>query len=1772
MKKIIHIVFLSFLANFGLAQTATFYTLNSTNQLAKVTVNAGACNVTPLSICSNISGRLLSIALNGNTLYIVSNTGNLYSTTVNTTSNCTSLGKFLSNSTKIYGLTVDKNGKLYAANGSQIETYDPSLPVGSRFAILGNVPSTFAIGGDLLFYLGQLYMSCNNNALLAVDTLNPANSSTFLTFTSPNVFGFASISVPCSNNQAFALSTSGSSTDIIGVDMINKVETGTVCNLNYSIFDAASVSETGAYTPPAPPTVTSVINYCQNAVALPVTAISTGTLQWYTTSFGGLAQLIAPTPSTLTAINTKYYVSQKDVSGCESSRSLIDVNVIATNPNPTINITSPVSNLCAGSVTTFTANSTNGGATPVYQWYINGVAIGGANSSTYTPTALNNNDTIKCTITSKAACVATATAISNNILIKILNPTTSTTTISSPTPYTFNGTTYNTSGTYTKTGLINSLGCDSTAILKLTINTNPCWKMVSSGYAHSVAIKQDGTLWTWGSNSNGQLGDGTNIHKSTPIQIGIANNWATICAGGSHTVAIKNDGTLWSWGSNSFGQLGDGTNIDKSLPTQIGIDNNWKSVCTGELHSVVLKNDGTLWAWGYNTFGQLGDGTYTHKNFPTQINGSNNWSTIDAGYIYTIAIKTDGSLWTWGMNNWGQSGTSPNNTPIQIGAATNWAKISAGFYFAVAIKTDGTLWTWGENNNGQLGDGTFTRTSTPAQLGIANNWASISSGEFHTVAIKADGTLWAWGGNSFGQLGDGTNVDKNFQVSIGSANNWLHIHSGQSYTIAIKTDGSFWGWGNNAYGALGDGTTFNKNTPTLIINGCTPCPTAITQNIHLFDCKLVIYKGIPYTNSTVVRDTLPSIAGCDSVYKVANIKITNKTPYAYIANFLSNDVSVINTNTNAVIATIPVGNNPYAATASKSGKIVCITHAAPYNAIDIINTATNTVKASVGVGLSPIMSCISPDESKIYVSNVGSNSVSVISTATNAVIATIAMGSYPRGIEISPDGKNLYVVEEGTGNVSVINTVNNTIVASIATAIGIKYLTLNPKGTLGYAVNTIDSNIYVINTVTNTLVNVFKVGHSIGEPCISPDGAILYVTRAIDTVSVISTLTNKVVANFGVDINSSGGIGITPDGNTLYVPHLGGQVSIINTANYATIATTTVGNNPFGLGKFVANVADSIFKDTLNFKSCDSVIYKTKTYKTNFNFIDTVKSYRGCYSAYTTVNIIINKPSNSTTTLSICPNQLPYNWNGIPFTKADTLTKKGLINRVGCDSSATLRLTVKDTINSTTTQVICPNQLPYPWNGLLFTKADTLTKTGLISSTGCDSSATLQLTLKLVSTSTTTQVICPNQLPYSWSGLTFTKADTLTKTGLISSTGCDSSATLQLTLKLASTSTTTQVICPNQLPYNWNGIPFTKADTITKKGLINSIGCDSSATLQLTVFKPIVIATIPIALASCQAIVTKHLGKDSSFQVSTIIRDTLKSILGCGDSIYIVKTITIQPLVAIKNSISLPVSCSAIVYKNVPYNFSIVVKDTIKSIIGCGDSVYNEAKITIIPVVATTNNNTLVGCNLVEYNGNKYYNSTQLQLATTKSYLGCDSIYNYQIITVNKSPTINFNNDSIYVKLGDKQLLQPNIANGYNYKWLPARFLNNDTVENPICTPLQTIIYKIVATAQNGCKDSSNIKIIIAKALNIPTAFSPNADNINDTWVIEGLEPYHQSTITIFNRYGQLILSSSPGNYKPWNGKLNGENLPIGVYYFIINLAPNLPLNSGNVTLLRYID
>jgi alpha-tubulin suppressor-like RCC1 family protein len=374
------------------------------------------------------------------------------------------------------------------------------------------------------------------------------------------------------------------------------------------------------------------------------------------------------------------------------------------------------------------------------------------------------------------------------------------------------------------------------------------WKQVSGGNRYTAAIKTDGTLWTWGYNSRGQLGRIVDVLTPVTTFAG-GTNWAdtstgepeelyTLSAGYRTSAAIKTDGTLWTWGSGTNGRLGTNDTTQRNTPvTTFAGGSSWKQVSLADNHTAAIKTDGTLWTWGFGSSGQLGTNDTTDRFTPvTTFAGGTDWKQVSVGsyifsvgisvenYSHTAAIKTDGTLWVWGYNYYGQLGTNDTTdrfTPVTTFAGgTDWKQVSSGNIHTTAIKTDGTLWVWGYNYGG-LGTNDETNRSTPVTtFAGGTNWKQVSSGSFHTAAIKTDGTLWTWGFGSSGQLGTNDIIDRSTPVTtFAGGSSWKQMSAGGAHTAAIKTDGSLWTWGFGGNGTLGTNDTNQRLTPVTTFSG-----------------------------------------------------------------------------------------------------------------------------------------------------------------------------------------------------------------------------------------------------------------------------------------------------------------------------------------------------------------------------------------------------------------------------------------------------------------------------------------------------------------------------------------------------------------------------------------------------------------------------------------------------------------------------------------------------------------------------------------------------------------------------------------------------------------------------------------------------------------------------------------------------------------------------------------------------------------------------------------
>ncbi len=350
--------------------------------------------------------------------------------------------------------------------------------------------------------------------------------------------------------------------------------------------------------------------------------------------------------------------------------------------------------------------------------------------------------------------------------------------------------------------------------------------------ANNISPGAPKTLWSWGFNSGagagGEVGDTTVISRSSPVQLGTLATWSILSTGGNNyaSMAIKNDNTLWAWGSNTNGQLGLADTYKRSSPVQVGTLGTWASVSIGSFSTVATKTDGTLWAWGINTYGRLGVGDTVSRSSPAQVGTLATWSLVNAARFSVMATKTDGTLWSWGYNtrgNLGHADVAHRSSPVQIGTLTGWSKIaSGGNANAFAIRDNGTLWAWGSQASaGVLGLGDAIYRSSPTQIGTLTGWRDVDSDTSGGMAIRTDGTLWMTGGRNFqGQMGIGDILYRSSPVQVGTLTNWASTHGGWLNRFGLRTDGTLWAWGSNVtsnrVGGLGLGDAVDRSSPTQI--------------------------------------------------------------------------------------------------------------------------------------------------------------------------------------------------------------------------------------------------------------------------------------------------------------------------------------------------------------------------------------------------------------------------------------------------------------------------------------------------------------------------------------------------------------------------------------------------------------------------------------------------------------------------------------------------------------------------------------------------------------------------------------------------------------------------------------------------------------------------------------------------------------------------------------------------------------------------------------------
>ena len=379
-------------------------------------------------------------------------------------------------------------------------------------------------------------------------------------------------------------------------------------------------------------------------------------------------------------------------------------------------------------------------------------------------------------------------------------------------------------------------------------NAGQLYYVVADGLYWSTGVlwlpivnnNNNGSFWSWGENTAGQLGDNSTISRSSPVSVvGGFTDWCQLSAGVFHSVGIRSDGTAWSWGCNGSGRLGDNCTTNRSSPVSVvGGFTDWCQISSGCTHSIGVRTNGTAWGWGSDGRFIGNNNSITRSSPVSVVGGFTDWCQVSAGFAHSAGVRSNCTLWAWGCGSLGRlgQGTQDNtSSPVSVvGGFTDWCQVSAGAFHNIALRTNGTIWSWGQNSYRQLGDNTsITRSSPVPVIGEFTDWFQISAGVRHNVAVRTNGTAWAWGDNCYGKLGNNSTIMIGSPVSVvGGFTNWCQVSAGCCHSLGVRSNGISWAWGGNCCGRFGDNTTINRSSPVSVVGGFTNWTQISAGNSH----------------------------------------------------------------------------------------------------------------------------------------------------------------------------------------------------------------------------------------------------------------------------------------------------------------------------------------------------------------------------------------------------------------------------------------------------------------------------------------------------------------------------------------------------------------------------------------------------------------------------------------------------------------------------------------------------------------------------------------------------------------------------------------------------------------------------------------------------------------------------------------------------------------------------------------------------------------------------
>lgn len=336
-------------------------------------------------------------------------------------------------------------------------------------------------------------------------------------------------------------------------------------------------------------------------------------------------------------------------------------------------------------------------------------------------------------------------------------------------------------------------------------------------------------VYGWGA-IEGWIHCGSPMCHESPVAVEGLRNVIALDASDASNLAIRSNGTVWAWGYNGYGELGDGTTKTSARPVKVSGLSNVVATATGNSFALALRSNGTVWAWGNNTDGQLGNGTRSdYSTIPVRVPGLSNVTAVAAGGNKGIALLSNGRVKAWGLNEDGELGDGStqkvSTTPVSVKGLRHVVSISSGNLFADALLSNGRVKSWGNNAFGQLGNGTTRNSSVPVPVTGLSNVAQVSAGgdapsNGQNMALLDNGRVMAWGDNADGQLGNGTTTNSSVPVHVKSLSHVQAIAAGGLHGMALLSNGELMTWGSNIKGQLGNDTTKESNTPIEVLSNC----------------------------------------------------------------------------------------------------------------------------------------------------------------------------------------------------------------------------------------------------------------------------------------------------------------------------------------------------------------------------------------------------------------------------------------------------------------------------------------------------------------------------------------------------------------------------------------------------------------------------------------------------------------------------------------------------------------------------------------------------------------------------------------------------------------------------------------------------------------------------------------------------------------------------------------------------------------------------------------